>query len=96
MRKCDECEYRGTAWLKTKTLEVFCPACRKLQTPRFWETLENRNLTYVEAIKLYDTYEERFIHYDRNTVTSWAELDVILNESISRKIRETSAKDKLA
>lgn len=96
MKKCNKCNYIGTAWLQNKELEVFCPNCHTRVQDRFIEKLNKRDLTYQEAIQLYDMYENQFIQHKADIVITWAELDVNLNESISRKIRVTSAEDKLA
>jgi hypothetical protein len=97
MKKCNYCQYRGSTWLQDFNLEIFCPNCKIRQKERFVEAFFNdRGLSYSEAIKLYDSYEESFIWHNANTKTTWAELDVVLNESISRSIRKLSAKDKLA
>lgn len=96
MKKCNNCNYIGTTWLQSKELEVHCPVCKEKAEDRFIEKFNNRNLTYLEAIQLYDKYEDQFIQHKADTIVTWAELDVTLNESISRKIRLISAKDKLA
>lgn len=95
-RKCNFCSYSGAKWLQSRALEVYCPSCKSIQEERFVEDLTNRFLSYEESVKLYDYYEENFIWHNANIKTTWAELDVVLNESISRRIRKISAKDKLA
>lgn len=96
MTKCNNCNYRGKTWLFNSYLEVLCPVCKERHHIRFLEHLNARALSYEEAIKLYDKYEESFIQHDAEKKSTWAELDVVMNESISRRIRAISAKDKLA
>jgi hypothetical protein len=96
MKKCNVCNYRGDSWLQSTELEVHCPICKSIAPDRFIEKFKNRQLTYLEAVQLYDKYENQFIQHKADIIITWAELDVNLNESISRKIRATSAEDKLA
>jgi phage FluMu protein Com len=96
MKKCNRCNYVGVSWLQNGELEVYCPVCKTRQPDRFIEKFNERKLTYLEAVQLYDKYENQFIQHKADIIITWAELDVSLNESISRKIRAISAKDKLA
>ena len=96
MKKCNECNYIGNRWFQNKELEIYCPVCKTRSYDRFVENFSERSLTYLEAIQLYDKYEDQFIQHKAEIVITWAELDVSLNESISRRIRVISAKDKLA
>lgn len=96
MKKCNQCNYIGNRWAQSKELEVYCPVCKTRAPDRFIENFSERKLTYLEAVQLYDRYENQFIQHKADIIITWAELDVSLNESISRKIRSTSAEDKLA
>lgn len=83
--KCKNCVYAGPKWLISPIFEVICPKCKRVIC--YLEQVRgDERLSYLEAIELYDRYEDMFIHHSPLKKTSWAELDVALNESIARRI----------